>query len=92
MSGSHILFSGAMLQSPNYVASVEAGELVPQITLNKFRTEEEEWTWWDRLQIMYKMMRSEEHGNNPVEEEFCDEKEKPTELFAACNEERCPAR
>ena len=31
-------------------------------------------------------------NNKPVEEEFCDEKEKPTELFAACNEERCPAR
>merc|ERR1711936_525017 len=64
MSGSHILFSGAMLQSPNYVASVEAGELVPQITLNKFRTEEEEWTWWDKLVLMYKMMKGGEHGNN----------------------------
>ena len=30
--------------------------------------------------------------NNPVEEEFCDQKEKPSELFASCNEERCPAR
>ena len=57
MSGSHILFSGAMLQSPNYVASVAAGELVPMITLNKFRTEEEEWTWWDKLEIIYKIMR-----------------------------------
>ena len=64
MSGSHILFSGAMLQSPNYVASVAAGELVPQITLNKFRTEEEEWTWWDKLVLMYKMLKGEEHGNN----------------------------
>ena len=46
MSGSEILFSGAMLQSPNYVASVEAGELVPMIALSTFRTEEEDWTWW----------------------------------------------
>ena len=38
MSGSEILFSGAMLQSPNYVASLEAGELVPMITLNTFRS------------------------------------------------------
>ena len=37
MSGSEILFSGAMLQSPNYVASMKAGELVPMITLNTFR-------------------------------------------------------
>ena len=44
MSGSEILFSGTMLPSPNYEASVEAGELVPQITLNKFRTEEKVWT------------------------------------------------
>ena len=64
MSGSNILYSGAMLQSPNYVASVKAGELVPQITLNFFRTEEEEWTWWDKLQIMYKMFTGDEHGNN----------------------------
>jgi len=64
MSGSNILFSGAMLKSPNYVASVEAGELVPQITLNYFKTAEEEWTWWDKLQIMFKMLTGDEHGNN----------------------------
>ena len=31
-------------------------------------------------------------NNNLVEEEFCDQREKPSELFASCNEERCPAR
>ena len=31
-------------------------------------------------------------NNHRVEEEFCDQREKPTELFASCNEERCPAR
>ena len=53
-----------MLQSPNYAASVEAGELVPQITLNKFSSEEEEWSWWEKLQIFYKMLRMDEFGNN----------------------------
>ena len=47
MKGSEVLFSGAMLKSPNYVASVEAGELVPMITLNRFETEEEEWSYWE---------------------------------------------
>ena len=53
-----------MLQSPNYAASVAAGELVPQITLNKFSSEEEEWSWWEKLQIFYKMLRMDEFGNN----------------------------
>ena len=30
--------------------------------------------------------------NKVVEDEFCDLKEKPSSLFSACNEERCPAR
>ena len=65
MSGSSILYSGAMLKSPNYVDSVEKGELVPSITLNKFNTDEEEWTWWELLQIIYKsMVTMDESGNN----------------------------
>ena len=58
------VLSGKMLESPNYVASVAAGELVPQLTLNKFSSEEEEWSWWEKLQIMYKMFTMNEHGNN----------------------------
>ena len=54
-----------MLKSPNYVDSVEKGELVPSITLNKFNTDEEEWTWWELLQIIYKsMVTMDESGNN----------------------------
>ena len=67
MSGSNILYSGAMLQSPNYVASVKAGELVPMITLNRFRTEEEEWSLWDKFVILYKIMAGTEHGNSNVQ-------------------------
>ena len=65
MSGKSVLYSGAMLKSPNYVESVEKGELVPSITLTKFNTDEEEWTWWELLQIIYKaMVTMDEHGNN----------------------------
>ena len=64
MKGSEILFSGAMLKSPNYVASVEAGELVPMITLNRFETEEEEWSYWELAQIMMKTFMMDEGGNN----------------------------
>ena len=31
LAGRSLLYSGAMLASPNYVASVEQGELVPQV-------------------------------------------------------------
>ena len=64
MSGAQVLYSGKMLEPPNYLASLEAGELVPQLTLNKFATEEEEWTWWEKLVIFYKMFKMDEFGNN----------------------------
>ena len=65
MSGDSILYSGAMLKSPNYVDSVEKGELVPSSTLNRFATDEEEWTWWEILHIFYKAFVSmDEFGNN----------------------------
>ena len=33
--------------------------------INKFNTDEEEWTWWELLQIIYKaMVTMDEHGNN----------------------------
>ena len=34
-SGPDVLYSGRMLEPPNYLASVEAGELQPMMTLNK---------------------------------------------------------
>ena len=65
MSGDSILYSGAMLKSPNYVDSVEKGELVPSSTLNRFKTVEEEWTWWELMQIFYKsFVTMDEFGNN----------------------------
>jgi hypothetical protein len=36
------------------VASVRSGELAPQTTLNKFASEEEEWTLWEKLVISAK--------------------------------------
>ena len=57
-----VLYSGKMLESPNYVASRDNGELVPQVTLNKFRDSDEEWTWWEKLQIAFKMLTGDEMG------------------------------
>ena len=51
-----------MLDSPNYVASKEKGELVPMVTLNKFDNEEDEWTWWEQLHIIFKMFIGDEMG------------------------------
>ena len=57
-----MLYSGKMLESPNYVASKEKGELVPQLTLNKFDNPEDEWSWWEKLQIVFKMFTGDEFG------------------------------
>ena len=51
-----------MLESPNYVASVKKGELVPMVTLNKFDNVEDEWTWWEKLHIIFKMFLGDEMG------------------------------
>lgn len=53
-----------MLDSPNYVASKEKGELVPMVTLNKFDNEEDEWTWWEKLHIIFKMFIGDEMGRS----------------------------
>jgi len=54
--GDQVLFSGKMLEPPNYLASVAAGELVPQRTLNKFANPEDEWKLWEKLQIAWKQI------------------------------------
>jgi len=64
LDGPKVLYSGKMLDSPNYVASKEKGELVPMVTLNKFDNEEDEWTWWEKLHIIFKMFIGDEMGNN----------------------------
>lgn len=51
-----------MLESPNYVASKDKGELVPQLTLNKFDNPDDEWSWWEKLQIVFKMFLGDEFG------------------------------
>jgi len=63
-SGSQVLFSGKMLESPNYLASVAAGELQPMTTLNKFGTIEEEWTLWEKLIIAKKSLQMTAFDNN----------------------------
>ncbi len=47
-----MLFSGKMLESNNYLASVEKGELVPQLTLNEFVDKEHDWNILEEGQIM----------------------------------------
>ena len=44
--------------------SLQKGELVPMLTLNKFANEEDEWNFWERLQIYGKIAINEEFGNN----------------------------
>jgi len=63
-SGSKVLFSGKMLEPPNYLASVAAGELQPMTTLNKFATAEEEWSPWEKLMILKKSFQLTAFDNN----------------------------
>jgi len=63
-SGSKVLYSGKMLESPNYLASVEKGELVPSVTLNKFATVEEEWTFTEKMLITAKSFALTAFDNN----------------------------
>ena len=59
-----MVYSGKMLESPNYVASAARGELVPSATLNKFATEEEEWSWLEKMEIAYKSASLTAFDNN----------------------------
>merc|ERR1719369_1939266 len=61
-SGSKVLFSGRMLEPPNYLESVAAGELQPMFTLSKFATAEEEWSLWEK----FKILRTAFENNNPA--------------------------
>jgi hypothetical protein len=59
-----VLYSGKMLESPNYLASVARGELVPSATLNKFASPEEEWSWGEKLTILKNSLTMTAFDNN----------------------------
>ena len=50
--GRNVYFSGKMIASSTYIDSMEKGELVPQFTLSTFQNPEDEWTYWEYLEIM----------------------------------------
>jgi len=54
--GSNVYFSGKMVESTTYMDSVAAGELVPQVTLNKLANPDEEWTALEIGDILYRQM------------------------------------
>jgi len=63
-NGNRVLFSGKMMETPLYKESVWKGELVPQFTMNKFRTAEEEWSWSEKISIGFKMMSNSGYDNS----------------------------
>ena len=54
-NGDKVLFSGKMLESKNYMDSVAAGELTPQITLNQFVNPADDWDMFEKFEIFYKV-------------------------------------
>jgi len=59
-----ILYSGKMLESPLYLASVANKELVPQSTFNKFASDDEEWTWTEKMKISWMTLQKTNFDNN----------------------------
>ena len=53
--GANVYFSGKMIESTTYMDSVANGELVPQITLNALANPEDEWTFLETAEMLYKM-------------------------------------
>ena len=53
--GDKVLFSGKMLESKNYLDSVAAGELTPQLTLNQFINPDDDWDNFEKFEIFYKV-------------------------------------
>ena len=60
--GRNVYFSGKMIESTTYMDSLEAGELVPQITLNKLKNPDEEGT----------LLEMEEFGERSINMFFGD--------------------
>ena len=54
-NGDKVLFSGKMLESKNYMDSVAAGELTPQLTLNQFVNPADDWNMAEKFEIFYKV-------------------------------------
>ena len=66
-NGSRVLYSGKMLETPNYLKSVKKGELVPQMTFNYFDNPEDEWSFFEKLEIMKNMAKGTAFDNsNPA--------------------------
>ena len=56
-----------MMETPLYLASVEKGELTPQATLNDFADPSEEWTFFEKTEIAWKMATGSGYDNsNPA--------------------------
>ena len=51
LDGKRVYFSGKMIESTTYKDSVERGELVPQITLNKLANPDDEWNLMEMQEI-----------------------------------------
>jgi len=66
-NGSRVLFSGKMLESPNYLKSLKKGELIPMMTFNYFDNPEDEWSFFEKLQIAQNMAKGTAFDNsNPA--------------------------
>ena len=50
-----MLFSGKMLESQNYLDSMEAGVLTPQLLLNQFANPDDDWNLLEKIEIFYKV-------------------------------------
>ena len=55
---------GLFVKKSSCAYSIISGELVPQMTLNNFESEEDEWTWTELIQLYAKLLSGEELFDN----------------------------
>jgi len=91
-NGSRVLYSGKMLEPPNYLKSVKKGELVPQMTFNKFENSADEWSFWEKLKIAKGMAEGTAYDNNNPAVWRIGPKDAKKGIYMAVNDFATPTR
>ena len=76
--GKNVYFSGKMIESTTYMDSVRKHELVPQFTLSAFDHPDDEWNFYEQLDIL---KRANEQFNGDMKHNLVCRNNKQEILF-----------
>ena len=79
--GNNVYFSGKMIESTTYMDSVRKYELVPQFTLSAFENPGDEWSLYEKLDIL---RRANEQFNGDMKHNMVSTNKKH-EIFILSN-------